>query len=186
MEIDIDILNKQYLQLSKIINLYEENYLNFFNALNQALTCWQDNISQKYSDLVKIQKKESDKAIEDLKNFEKTLKIVINKYEPIAKHIAYFKENKIKLYNSFEKYIAKIQDTINMINSLDLNFCPTEQTEILKIKNDLINIKKELTTIFNINKKIIKEIEQKESEINKILSKYNYQIVREIDYNNLG
>ena len=71
MEIDIDILNKQYLQLSKIINLYEENYLNFFNALNQALTCWQDNISQKYSDLVKIQKKESDKAIEDLKNFEK-------------------------------------------------------------------------------------------------------------------
>ena len=72
-----------------------------------------------------------------------------------------------------------------MINSLDLNFCPTEQTEILKIKNDLINIKKELTTIFNINKKIIKEIEQKESEINKILSKYNYQIVREIDYNNL-
>ena len=184
MKIDVELLKKQSLQVKQIIDSYELNYLNFFNALNQAMDCWQDEHSKLYLEQINYQKNESNKVILDLKELNEIFKSIVFKYDPIAKQIYYLKDNKNSLFNIFEKYLNQIVDSINIINNMDLSFCPTEKEIILNIKTNLVNNQQSIKKIYYNVKNTVKDIERKEIEINSLLSKYENRIVKELEYRN--
>ena len=119
-----------------------------------------------------------------MKQLENNLKIISEKYETIGNHIKYLKENKNALYSLFDQYLNKISNTINFINSLDLSFCPELQNNISNIKSNIIDSQNKIKTIKNKTKNIINNIDQKEDEISRLLSKFEYKIVNETYYKN--
>lgn len=184
MQIDVKLIKNYYNKIKKINEDYEINYLNFYNELNYALKNWQDNNSKKFNEQIIIEKNDYKKIILSLKQLESNIKLIYEKYETIGNQINYIKENKQLLYSSFEQYLSKINDTINYINSLDLSFCTNLKSSILDLQNNLANCKNKIETIKNIIKNIINNIEQKESEISRLLSKNEYLTINEIDYKN--
>ena len=184
MEINIKLIKNYYNKIKKFNEDYETNYLNFYNELNYALNNWQDNNSRRFNEQITIEKNAYKKIILDLKQLENNLKIISEKYETIGNHIKYLKENKNALYSLFDQYLNKISNTINFINSLDLSFCPELQNNISNIKSNIIDSQNKIKTIKNKTKNIINNIDQKEDEISRLLSKFEYKIVNEMYYKN--
>ena len=184
MKIDIKLIKSFYNQIKEFNENYETNYLNFYNELNQAINYWQDNNSKKLYEQIFLEKNNYNKILNDLKSLEFIFKTIFDKYEAIGNQIYYIRENKKILYNIFEQYINKINESINYINSLDLSFCPDIQNQILNLKTILIDSKNKIKKINNTTKKIISDIEKKENEINALLSKLDYKIIKELYYNN--
>lgn len=181
MNIDVELLKKQCIKLEQIIDSYELDYLNFYNILKESMNYWQDDYSKRYIEQLNFQKNESDKIILDLKDLKKTLNNIIIKYEGIAKKIYYLKENKDSLYNLFFKYKNSLTKTIDYLNNLDLSFCFKEQKFILKIKDDLSSNLKKIIFIEQKVQKTINLIEQKEIEIHNLISKYQNNIIKELE-----
>ena len=184
MKINIDILKTQYFQIKQIIDSYELNYLNFFNALKEAMDNWRDDISRKYLEQIKLQRNDANKVLLDLKTLAKIYNSIILKYEPIAKQIYYLKTNKNSLYNLFSQYITQIKKILALINGIDLSYYPTEQIAIIKIKNELLTNLKKIQNIYSNIKRTIDDIEKKETEINNMLVKYEHRIIKENEYQN--
>ena len=184
MKIDIKLIKSFYNQIKEFNENYETNYLNFYNELNQAMNYWQDNNSKKLYEQIFVEKNDYNKILLDLKSLEFIFKIIFNKYETIGNQINYIRKNKKILYNIFEQYMNKINESINYINNLDLSFCPEIQNQILNLKTILIDSKNKIKKVNDTTKKIINDIEKKENEINTILSKLDYKIIKELYYNN--
>ena len=181
MNIDVELLKKQCLKIEQIIDSYELDYLNFYNILKESMNYWQDDYSKRYIEQLNYQKNESDKIILDLKDLKKLLNSITIKYEPIAKKIYYLKENKDSLSTIFIEYKTSLTKTINFLNNLDLSLCLKEQETILKIKNDLNSTLKKIISIEQKVKKTINEIEQKEIEVNNLVSKFPNTIIKELE-----
>ena len=183
MEIDIKLIKNYYNQIKKFNEDYENNYLNFYNELNQALNYWQDNNSINFNEQIIEEKNDYNKILLDLKSLETTLKNIYEKYETIGEQINYLKENKNTLYNIFEQYLGKISNSINYINNIDLSFCPELSSQILNLKKILVDSQNKIKKVKNRTKNIISNIEKKEDEISRLLSKLDYKMINESYYN---
>ncbi len=185
MKIDLKIIKNHYQQLSKIVNDYETNYLNFFNEINKSINSWQDLNANYFEEQLALEKKENQKILMTLKDLENLYKNIYTHYSEIAQKINYVKENKEKLFYTFDYYIENIKYAIQQIKNLNLDFCPKEKKIIMNIKDILIDNQKKIKSIKNKCSNIITNIENNEKKINNIITKLEYIKINESDYKDI-
>ncbi len=179
MEIYIDKLKIEMNRFNKLITNYEKIMLNLFNILNQTSSYWQDTNSMKFLDSVSRQKININKKINELKTLKDIYEYLIRKYETFGAKIEFDLSAKEKINTKMNKYIEKINKTIDDYNSLYLSFYPDERAPILNQKNELIKIGSKTEELKEKIRKSFIEIEEIEKTVNEKLSKINVEIIRE-------
>lgn len=173
MEINVDKLKNELSKLNKLVEEYEDVYLNMYNELLHASSNWQDECSLRFFENVKLEKTKVKITLDETKEIRDIYTYLIDKYEDVGNKIHVILNNKDKINNKFNNYVNKIDDLIRNYKNLDTSFCSyerkmlaNEQRKIVDMRNKTVEIKEKYSQIFQEIDEIEKETAQKLSKIN--------------------
>jgi len=179
MQINVSNIKLEVLKLNKLIDEYENSYLNLYNEMTKASTYWQDNHSINFFSNVDFEKNKASITLEEIKSVRDVYNLLIKKYQSIGNKIRYNPKNLKRLLIIFDTYNDNIDDIIRCYRNLDLSFCSYERRKLNQQRQTLQNTKQILNQIKNNIINIINKIEEIEQEINLKISKINIEAMKE-------
>lgn len=181
IQIAIDGIKENVSNLNKLVEEYELNNKNIYSITNNINDCWQVPVSSIFFSKVEEYRNNSLEIL-TLRNIIELYKIIINKYENEYKNTYYNDEINNKTEEQLQNIIAELQIISNYYNNV---YAPGFGSEI---SGERSNIIKAITETNNATKNfstVIKEIKEKESEIETKISNtdiYTISEFEELDY----
>ena len=184
MFINSEKLSVEIKKLLELIEKYNDIYINYYNTLNESSSYWNSSLSIKFFSDVSVEKNKVEMAINDLKNIADIYTYMVESYGAIGKKIKYDLSKEEILTQLFNKYIEKIDSTIILYRTLEIDAQNMQiienQKEILNNnKKKIIEIRKYYIDLFNKIREIDIEVKNriknlkidyiKESEIQQYL-----------------
>ncbi len=168
MEINIEKLKNEIEQYNKIIDNYENLYLNLYNELSNCTFYWQDEKSISFFDSIAKEKLEIKNAINELNGLCSIYDYIIKKYNIIGNKISFDLNKKDKIISKINNFIDKTHTIYNKYNSINLSHYPSEarylyiqMNKLKEVENDLIKLKNTINNIFISIEEIEKEVNLK-------------------------
>lgn len=183
LEINTSKLSIEITNLKTALSEYEENNLNYYNELNSIPSYWEDNHETLFLDTVSNQKNSINTFIEEIQNIIDIYSYLLEQYQNLGTKLSFDLTKKDSCIQSFDNYLTKLEEILNLYNNLNLTSFPYRNT-ILKQKRTIKDMK---TTILNIKeqyKKITNKIEEIEQTASNKISKVSLQEIEEINVNN--
>lgn len=183
MKINIKNLKIELNNLNRIVEDYEEIYLNLYNVFSSSSFFWNDINSKKFYNDISIEKLKIKKTIDEFTNLIELYNYIIKQYEKIGKNIYYDLSNRYEVLKNIKEYIEKLKSIISKYNNLDIKYCPEVANYINKEKIQLKDSLKLINNIYiNVNK-FYKKIEEIEKEVGLRCSKFNIEFIKENNVN---
>ncbi len=179
MEINVRKFKDEAVNYAGIVEKYDECLGNFYNELKDTSSYWIDNQSGEYYDNLSFEKNDVNELIENLKEIMSIYNFIYQNYEKIGEKISYNSEHKDDVIASFNKIIDELSVALKKYTNLNIN--TTEKNNILKQRNNIKSIKKNMQ---NLQSKVINkfdEIEQIERDVNKKLANINIKNIKETE-----
>lgn len=172
MKISVKKLYNEINTLNRLIDNYEENYLNYFNILSSFSISWDDKRSKFFFNNARINKYNFELVRNDLKDVRRVYSYIADKYSAIGNNIFIDLGNKNRVVEAFNSYIGKLDSIINDFNNLSLGFCPNiaylirkERANIVAQRNKLVDCRKEIIYYFDTIKKYEEQIRNRISSL---------------------
>ncbi len=149
MVVDIDVkqLGNLVIELNKIIDDYEEVYLNIFNQLKDSCINWHDKNSIAFENQLKDEKTFSVNYLNTIKNCKSIFQYIYDEYVSIGKRIYFNMGKKDTIISIIDECIRKLDDVINDFNGVVKSFSYNGLSAINAQKDKLASCKKELQTM---------------------------------------
>ena len=181
MKININNLKDEVNAFNRLLNKYEESYLNYNNMISSFSFYWRDYNSQRFFDAVKQQRISYESVLNDLKDIRNIYNYMIDKYSAFGRKVYANLESKNKVIKYFDSYINNIDSIINRFYSLDLSFCPNEAYYIRNVRDRLITQREKLKDCRQKVKNYYTKINNIELEIRRKISKLSVSNVKTMD-----
>ena len=183
MIVHVDKIKVELDKYNNLINKYENAYLNLYHELNSASLYWNDGHSAKFFDNVEVEKNKVSNGILELKSVRDIYFYIVESYEKLGNRISFDLKYQDSIISSFNKYIDKLDEIINLYNNLDLTFC-AEEANLLKTELEKLgHMKYSVTAIKNKVRKIFLQIEEIEKEVKFRISKIDIEIIKKKEIN---
>lgn len=181
MEIDIDSLKVEVNKLNKLIQDYEQNYLNLYNELSSASFFWKDKNVFNFSDRLVKEKLEVSTTFYELNNIKDIYDLVVLKYQKFGTKIRFDLSMKDSVFTMFDNYLVILDEVINGYINLDLSFCigTVEADLILNEQKTLVYVKSNLLKLRDRIKNTFINIESIENDVNLQLSRVKLNVIKE-------
>ena len=168
--------------LRTIIEEYEIVELNIFNQLKDSCVNWQDGNSIKFGDNIILDKEEIDIFVENLNNEIDLYNYMYNNYIRLGKKIKCNMNNKDTILYLIDNCCNKAVTIINEFNRINISFYYSEQYNIFEQKNKIIKVKNDLLNIRESIKDLYNKIEQIEKNINIKIKKLEEMDIKKLDF----
>jgi len=182
MQINTQVLNEKINKLDERIEYYENNYLNYYNKIKEMEKLWSNDKGKLFMQKVSGEEKQSKTICSDLKEINTLYKYIYTSYKDIGMKILVNLEKEEEIFNRINKCIEQNKTILSLYKILDKTNYTPEQKSLIYAEE--IKIKKQLETTVKIKesiKDIYKTIKEKESNINKKISKITICIIPEND-----
>ncbi len=183
MEINVGLLQKEYINLSKQLETFYDSYLNIYNDLKEANSAWQDYHARLFFNSVNNTKIKVNNTYDELSSLKDIYLYLINQYKSLGNKIKIDLKAKDEIIFNFNNFNDKLNELISLYNSLDLSFCPNEAVKLNKQKEELIKIKSYIIKSKEKVKDVFNKVETIENEVNLKLSKIDIESLKEITIN---
>ena len=183
MKINIFNLNTEIKKLNKLIEEYEDTYLNLYNELSSNEVYWNDNISKKFNENIRLEKIQVRTSIDELTSIKNIYEEIFFKYEKIGNKLAVIPKTKNTILTKLDNYSTKLHQILEIYNEIDTT---KKSKEILIINNHINKFKKMALEISALRRNIKEKyqlIEEIENSINLKISKIKIDYIQEIDIN---
>lgn len=183
MKINIFNLNTEIKKLNKLIEEYEDTYLNLYNELSSNEVYWNDNISKKFNENIRLEKIQVRTSIDELTSIKNIYEEIVFKYEKIGNKLAVIPKTKNTILTKLDNYSTKLHQILEIYNEIDTT---KKSKEILIINNHINKFKKMALEISALRRNIKEKyelIEEIENSINLKISKIKIDYIQEIDIN---
>ena len=174
-------IEKDLLQINKLLNEYELTYQTLFKELNSSSFFWQDGYSTKFNEAIPHEKEKNKSYFISLNEVKDIYCYILDQYKVIGKKIKINEDFRDNILEKMNNMMSELSTIISLYNRLNVSFCPSEATIIN-------NHKKRLTKVYNrINEEKIKikdifnKIEKIEIQVNTKLSKILLDRIEEFD-----
>jgi len=183
MKINIINLKSETKKLSKLINEYEEIFLNLYNEILSGSIYWDDNISKLFFENINIEKNQVENTINELNDLKEIYEELIRKYEEIGNKIEVLPKTKDEILSAVNNYLDKLHKLIELYYDLNLEFNNPETSILHKHLDKLIKIKSDVFVLKEKIKKHYETIEELERKINLKISKIKIELIKEKEKN---
>lgn len=180
MKISVKEVKNLNSKLQNKYESYENNYLGYYNYLNQTKNDWYDTNSNKYFQTIEEDKKNDYNTLQEIKNLSKVFDYLIANYGELGNEIEYDKTQKDQIISIVDDIISLTNKVLNSYNSIGI-YNYSERSILYSQKNTVMNLKtkaKELKRQLNNKMNKIDKIE--EMSKNKF-SKISIEPIREKD-----
>ena len=185
MKININNLKDEVNAFNRLLNKYEENYLNYNNMISSFSFYWQDYKSQKFFDEAQQERISYEEILNDLKDIQKVYLYIIDKYSEFGRKIFINLDSKSRVMRRFDTYINNINSIINRFYNLDLSFCPNEAYYIRNLRDRLISQRDKVVSCKDKVKRYYEKINSIETEVRRRISKLSACNIKSIDTTNM-
>ncbi|MBO5138555.1 MAG: hypothetical protein J6B89_02830 [Bacilli bacterium] len=180
MDINIDSLKIEVNKLNKLLQEYEQNYLNLYNELSSTSFFWKDKNAIDFSTNLNKEKFDVHLTLDELKKIRDVYNYVISKYQDLGSKIKFNLTVRDDVYSRFNSYLGRLDEIINCYKAMDLSFCTLNESSLVSselkklsdVKNRVLQLKDKIKSIFD-------NIELIENEVNLRLSKIKLGIIKE-------
>ena len=182
MKVNVNNLKNEISALNKLLDDYEENYLNYYNVLSSFSFYWNDARSKIFFASLPKEKMQCANLLDELKDLKGVYSYIADKYSALGNKISANLNARNKVLRYFNNYIDKLDRIINRFDYLDLSFCSTGiYNSIRNRRNELSNMRERAKTARNKVDNIFDKIDRIETEIKKKIRRVNVSVIRETD-----
>ena len=185
LKINVNNLKIEIEKINKLLDEYENIFLNLYNELSSSSLFWNDKESKLFFENINIEKIKINNMLVELHEISNVYKSIIRKYEQIGNNIEIIFQSKEIILSKINKYLDKLYTIIEKYHELDLEFCPKEAyiiynqlDELIKIGNDIISLKKKIQDKYN-------DVLEFERKIKLDISSIKIEYIKEIEVNDL-
>jgi len=183
MKINITSLKTEVNTFNRLIESYEEIYLNLYNELLLGANYWIDDISRNFYGNVQVEKLKVKNTIIELMELKKIYEDLIQKYEKFGSKIEVVLDSKDILLSKFDCYFKKIYEIIELYRELKLDDYLVEKSMIIRQMNQLIRSKNNMVELKKKIKIAYETIEEIEKEVLLNISKLKIEYINDIGIN---
>ncbi len=179
MNINVSKIKDDSNILNKLIEEYENIYLNFYNQVSQLEYYWQSNSSKNILPNI-IEKKQKIKLLVDnLKELNQLYIYMLKKYSDLGNNIVFYMEKKSKLFLKINNSIDKLKNLISLYNNLSIKNANNDY--IINQKQKLVNCLKKINNVKKETLSILNFIEEEEKKISLQINKTNIELIKDND-----
>ena len=168
-EVDVVNLRQVVDNYNKLIDKYQNYYLNLYNEIKNSRLYWIDPHALRFYQAKDLEKHKIDVSYEELVNLKDLYSYIVNKYSNLGNYISFNLNNRDSLLSKFNNYINTLSNILSNYNRLDYSFASSDiQYQINAQKNNLnrmINLAKDSQNKIKNTCAKIKEIEDKISSM---------------------
>lgn len=183
MKVNVSNLKVEIKKLNKLIDEYEDIYLNLYNELLSNQVYWDDDVSKKFNESIGLEKIQVSTTINELTNIKSIYEELVSKYEKIGNKLEFVPKSKDIILSKLDNYLDKLYKTLEIYNELDFN---KKSKEILIISKHISKLEKMAVEVSSLRKKIKEKyelVQEIENNINLKISKIRLEYINEIDIN---
>lgn len=184
MRVDVSNIKTELVKLNKLIETYEDNYLNLYNELNKASTYWQDVHSINFFDDVDSYKLKLEINVEELNSLCDIYKYLVDQYQKIGDRINFDLDKKNSVVRTIDTYIQEINSIVSSYRSLNLSFCTHYERETLM--REMRRLQNYKNILSETKSEVIKKFETIQSIENRVKSKLSELSIEIIKENNVS
>ena len=181
MKINVKNLKLEVNNLKKIIEEYDDIYLNLYNEFSLSSFLWNDTNSKKFYKDLDVEKIRVQDTINEMYSINNIYKYIINQYEKIGNNIYYDLSNKNIILSDIKKYQQRLNVIINKYNNLDTSSCPQISNYIIKEKTIIKESLNLTNTVYKNINILYKKLEELDKEIKLRVSKIDISYIKEND-----
>ena len=156
MKINISNLNTEVKKLTKLIEEYEDTYLNLYNELSSNQVYWNDDISKNFNENIRLEKIQVRTSIDELTNIKNIYEEIIFKYEKIGTKLEVIPKTKNTILTKLDNYLTKLHQILETYNEIDTT---KKSKEILSINTHINKFKKMESEISTLRRNIKEKYE---------------------------
>ncbi|MBP3460853.1 MAG: hypothetical protein J6K21_00385 [Bacilli bacterium] len=182
MKINVQNLKNDLLKLNKLIEDYENNYLNIYKEMSQISFFWNDAISKKFFKELELEKIKIMDNINEIKELKSIYFLIVEKYEKLGNNIKVNLKNKDSVLSLINRYYNKVNEIFQYYSNLNLyNIDYKIQNSIYNEKLKVKEILKNIEHIKDEFKDKMNTIEQIEISIKNKINSINISYFKEIE-----
>ncbi len=181
MEIKVDSLKTEVNKFNRMIEEYEEIYLNLYNQISSASFYWQDPKAIQFFKQISLEKLQVKTMIDEMNSVRQVYAFLIEKYQMLGNKIVCNLQNRDRLLLKFDRYVNQLNNLIDHYNRLNLSFCRKEARYLRNQRSILISMRNEIMEIRDCVKQKFNDIETIEKEVNLKISRLKIEIIKETD-----
>lgn len=185
VRIDISRLKTELIKLNQLLEEIEENSLHFYNTLSSVSFFWKDHYSTLFNETINHEKIDIQNTILEMKSLKQVYEYLIEQYQEIGKKIKVDFEMKMEVLLKIEKHIDLLTEIIHSYENLDLSFCYSERSYLLKEKQALKQTKEKVQNLKIAVKEMFKKMEEIEKHVSVKLNRFDIEILKETEISQL-
>ena len=128
--VDSHEIEKDLLQINKLLNEYELTYQTLFKELNSSSFFWKDGYSDDFNEAMPREREKNKSYFISLNEVKDVYEYICSQYKTIGRKIKVNEEYRGSLLEKMNNLMSEISTIISSYNRLDTSFCPSEATII--------------------------------------------------------
>ena len=179
MKVNVKSLKSEIKNLNRIIEDYENIYLNLYNEFSKSSFFWNDiNAKNFYRDL-SVEKINVKETIDELYSLTKLYKYIVNQYEQIGNNIYYDLSNKHIILNNIKNYQQRLRVIVNKFYNLDTSSCSQITNYIIDERRKINNSLELINSVYKKVNALYKKLEEIDREVKIRVSKIEIEYIKE-------
>lgn len=179
MTINVTNLKNELNNLNKLLEDYEDIYLNMYNEFSSSSFFWYDEKAKNFFNDINKEKIKMNTMLTEFKDLSSIYNYIIISYEKFGNNIQCELSARDEIVSNINNYRNKLNGIINSYNNLDLRNCAKVSNLIISEKNKLDGVSNQVDELYNKVNNFYNEIETIEREIKLRLSKIKIETIKE-------
>lgn len=179
--VDVQEIEKDLLQLNKLLNEYELTYQTLFKELGSSSFFWEDGFSMLFNEAMPKEREKNKSYYISLNEVKNIYTYIHSQYKQIAQKIKVNEEYRGNLLEKMNNLSSELSTIISSYNGLDTSFCHAEATIINRQKNKLKKLYDQISEEKIKLKDLFNKLEVIENQVNKKISQIKFDRIDEFE-----
>ena len=183
MEVNVEKIKVELEKYNRLIDDYEDLYLQLYFELNYSSSYWNDGNSFNFYEKIKKDKNKITLAITELKEIKKVYEYIIDSYERFGNKISFNLRRKYNVLEKIDNYLIELDKIIKLYEELDYENLVEEKIILDNQKDTLLKLKNRMTEMRENVKDLFDKLEEIEKNIHYRISKISIEKLKIQDIN---
>lgn len=163
--LNVDELHDKLIAFNNLLEEYENNFLCLYKVLKDSIAYWDDSISRQFYTDIENDENKVKVSYKELYDLYLIYKYVYDNYSKVSNKINFDLVCRDRLILLFDRYILKLTEIVNIYSNLDYSFSLSVSSLLSAHENIFRSLKRDVSSLKNMNKEMLLNIEELEKNI---------------------